>query len=65
MMATLAQQWIEKGIEKGIERGKVQERETMARRLLKLHDVVTVSELTGLTIEQVKQLQHGQPDESE
>ena len=69
MMATLAQQWINQGIEQGLEQGReqwlaqgreqglVQGRLAVAKRLLDLHDVVTVSELTGLTIEVVKNLQ--------
>ncbi len=56
-MATIAQEFIEQGIEQGIKQ--------VARRLLKLHDLVTVSELTNLTIDEVKALQDDeQRDES-
>ncbi len=65
-MATLAQQWMEKGREQGFEEGIVQgieqgvERgvEQVATRLLKSHDVVTVSEWTGLSVEKVQYLKH-------
>ncbi len=69
-MATIAQEFIEQGIEKGIEQGiekgieqgieKGIERgiKQVAIRLLKLHNVVTVSELTGLTIDEVEALQN-------
>lgn len=50
-------QGIEQGIEQGLELGRLKEKESIARQLLKLHDVVTVSEITGLTIAQVVALQ--------
>ena len=47
----------EQGLVQGREQGLVQGRLAVAKRLLDLHDVVTVSELTGFTIETIKQLQ--------
>ena len=63
-IAMLAQQWMKQGREQGREQGLAQGRkqgredgvEQVARRLLASHDVVTVSEWTGLTIERVEQL---------
>jgi predicted transposase/invertase (TIGR01784 family) len=68
IMATIAQEFIqqgiEQGIEQGVEQGKLEEKRKIARQLLKLHDVVTVSEITGLTVEEVKTLQvNGQSSE--
>jgi predicted transposase/invertase (TIGR01784 family) len=65
MMATIAQEYIQQGIEQGIEQGKLEEKRNIARQLLKLHDVVTVSEITGLTVDEVKTLQaNGQSNKS-
>lgn len=43
-------------LEEGIEKGRLTQAKVIARRLLKDHDVVTVSEITGLPIEEVKKL---------
>jgi predicted transposase/invertase (TIGR01784 family) len=56
MMNTIAQEYIRQGIEQGIEQGRLEEKRQIARQLLKLHTVVTVSELTGLSLEEVKAL---------
>lgn len=67
-MATLAQQWMDEGFEKGakwgIEQGIEQKaKEERARfrliliRLLRRHNLVTASELLGLSIEEVMALQ--------
>ncbi|MCP4425221.1 MAG: hypothetical protein GY803_12060 [Chloroflexi bacterium] len=53
VMATIAQEFIQQGIEQG----KLEEKWNIARQLLRLHGPVTVSEITGLTIEEVKALQ--------
>jgi predicted transposase/invertase (TIGR01784 family) len=60
MMTTIAQEFIQEGIEKGLEQGRLEakrEIERIARRLLKQHDAVTVSEITGLSLEEVQALQ--------
>lgn len=57
MMNTIAQEYIQQGIEQGIEQGRLEEKRQIARQLLRLHTVVTVSELTGLSLEEVKKLQ--------
>ena len=59
-MATIAQELEQIGYEKGIEEGRYAEKIALAQRLLELHDVVTVSELTGLTIEVVEKIQKTQ-----
>jgi len=59
-MATIAQEYIQEGIEIGMERGierGMKEKRDIARKLLKLHGVVTVSEITGLSIDEVVALQ--------
>lgn len=60
-MATLAQQWTERaykqGVEEGIEQGIERGVEQVVIQLLRSHDVVTVSEWTGLSIEMVKHVQ--------
>lgn len=56
MMTTIAQEYIDQGIEQG----KLEEKWNIARQLLKLHDVITVSEITGLTIDEVKALQESE-----
>ena len=59
-MATIAQEYIregyEKGIERGMERGQIDTARRIARQLLAYHDVVTVSEMTGLRVEEVEKL---------
>lgn len=55
-IAMLAQQWMKQGREQGRKQGREDGVEQVARRLLASHDVVTVSEWTGLTIERVEQL---------
>ena len=57
-MATIAQEFIQEGIEQG----KLEEKQNIARKLLKLHDAVTVSEITGLTIYEVNALREDEPD---
>jgi predicted transposase/invertase (TIGR01784 family) len=60
-MTTIAQEYIQEGIklgiEQGIEQGRLEEKRHIARQLLKLLDVAKVSEITGLTIAEVKTLQ--------
>ena len=64
LMETIADYWIEQGVEQGMERGMERGQKEMAyriaRQLLTLHSVVTVSELTGLSIEEVVELQEKQ-----
>ena len=55
IMATIAQEFIEQG--------KLEEKRNIARQLLRLHDVITVSEITGLSIDEVKALQKSQQDD--
>ena len=60
IMKTIAQEFIQEGIEKGLEQGRLEakrEIERIARILLKQHDAVTVSEITGLSLEEVQALQ--------
>ena len=47
---------IERGMERGMERGVQRGVEQVARRLLASHNVVTVSEWTGLPIERVEEI---------
>jgi predicted transposase/invertase (TIGR01784 family) len=50
---------IEKGEAKGLERGKIEEKIDLARKmLLKGHSVEDISELTNLSIEEIKKLIH-------
>ncbi len=68
-MATIAQEYIREGFEKGLESGiargmahgmeagELAARKEIARQLLELHDAITVSEITGLTVEEIKALQ--------
>lgn len=51
-MATMEQELMERGRKQGMRIATVQ----LARCLLALHDVVTVSELTGLSLEEVQKL---------
>jgi hypothetical protein len=60
-MTTIAQEYIQEGIEQG----RLQERRNIARQLLKLHDVVTVSEITGLTLVEVKTLAQAVSEEDD
>ena len=71
-MATIAQQWIERviprgrgqaiqqayeqALQQGVEEGWLAVRREVACRLLRLHDVATVSELTELSIDEVTRL---------
>lgn len=57
VMNTIAQEFIQQGIKQGIEQGRLEEKRHIARQLLKLHDALTVSELTGLPLDEVKALQ--------
>ena len=57
MMTTIAQELIQEGIEKGLEQGRLEAKREIARRLLKQHDAVTVSEITGLSLEGVQAYQ--------
>ena len=52
VMTTIAQEYIEQGLEQG----RLEATQRIARQLLKLHNVVTVSEITGLSLEEVKAL---------
>ncbi len=51
------EQGLRRGIDQGIEQGFTQGKKDVARRLLALHDAMTVSEITGLSIEDVVALQ--------
>ena len=53
IMQTAADYWIEQGVEQGIKQGEREAMRRMARRMLALHDVATVSEITGLPVEEV------------
>lgn len=55
-METIAQEYIQQGLEQGQEKGRLEATRRIARQLLKLHDVVTVSEITGLTVAEVEAL---------
>ncbi len=59
-MGTIADEYIKQGLEQGLqqgqEQGRLEEKRHIARQLLKLHDVVTVSEITGLTVAEVEAL---------
>ncbi len=55
VMITIAEEYIQEG--------RLEAKRQIARRLLKLHDVVTISELTGLSLEEVKALQETQDEE--
>jgi predicted transposase/invertase (TIGR01784 family) len=65
IMTTIAQEYIqegfqkglERGIERGMERGRLDEQKKIARQLLQLHNIVTVSEITGLSVDEVEALQ--------
>ncbi len=67
-MTTIAQEYIregieigeERGMERGMKRGQKNATYRIARQLLTLHSVVTVSELTGLSIEEVVELQENE-----
>ena len=59
-MMTIEQEIMQEGIEKGLELGRMEAQQKItriARALLKQHDVVTVSEITGLSLEEVQALQ--------
>lgn len=56
IMETIAQEYIQQGLEQGQEKGRLEATRRIARQLLKLHDVVTVSEITGLTVAEVEAL---------
>ncbi len=66
IMATMEQELMERGykrgivqgIEQGIERGKYEKAIETARKLLVFHDAVTVSELLGLSLEDVLRLKN-------
>lgn len=65
VMATIAQtlraQGFQQGFGVGEKQGEKQALHNIARKLLQLHDVVTVSELTGLTIEEVRGIVENRP----
>lgn len=71
IMQTVADYWIEQGIEQGVEQGIEQgieqgvenEARRIAKQLLSYHSVVTVSELTGLSIDDVQELKDVAEDE--
>ncbi|MCU0549528.1 MAG: hypothetical protein MUC48_09290 [Leptolyngbya sp. Prado105] len=57
IMETLTS-WEERGLEKGIEQGREQERRAIALNMLrKSLPLETISEITGLTLDQLQQLQ--------
>ncbi|HRQ42045.1 MAG TPA: Rpn family recombination-promoting nuclease/putative transposase [Chloroflexota bacterium] len=64
IMNTIAEEYIKQGLEQGLqqglqegqEKGRLEATRHIARQLLKLHDVVTVSEITGLPIAEVEAL---------
>jgi predicted transposase/invertase (TIGR01784 family) len=52
------EQGIEQGIERGIEQGRDSERKTIALNMLRKNiPLETIAEVTGLTIDQLQQLQ--------
>lgn len=55
-MITIADAWVQEGFEKGVLEGRQEILRDMARRLLKLHNIVIVSEITDLTLEEVQTL---------
>ena len=60
-MATIAQTLRKQGLEQGKAIGEKEAARKIAKRLLLLHDVVTVSELTGLTVEEVQEIAENRP----
>jgi predicted transposase/invertase (TIGR01784 family) len=52
IMATIAQDYIQQGLQQG----RLEEKRNIARQLLKLHGIVTVSEITGLSVAEVQAL---------
>ena len=60
IMQTVADYWIEQGVEQGVEQGIHQGNIETARRialqLLSYHDVIAVSDLTGLSVDEVQKL---------
>ncbi|MEG2058069.1 MAG: Rpn family recombination-promoting nuclease/putative transposase, partial [Romboutsia sp.] len=47
---------LEQGIEQGLEQGKIQEKIQIAKSLLDILDLETISKKTGLSVEEVKAL---------
>ncbi|MCB0035310.1 MAG: hypothetical protein KDE51_14860 [Anaerolineales bacterium] len=60
-MTTIAQEFRNEGIEIGIEQGKQQALRSVACELIKLHDVITVSEITGLAVAEVQEIVNTSP----
>lgn len=64
IMQTVADYWIEQGVEQGIERGveqgihqgNIETARRIALQLLSYHDVIAVSDLTGLSVDEVQKL---------
>jgi predicted transposase/invertase (TIGR01784 family) len=60
IMATIAQDYIQQGMQQGLrqglQQGRLEEKRNIARQLLKLHGIVTVSEITGLSVAEVQAL---------
>ena len=50
------QQGIQQGMQQGIEAGREDEKREIARALLDVLPMVTISEKTGLTLEEIQQL---------
>ena len=57
LMTTIAQEFRNEGIEIG----KQQALRSVARELIKLHDVITVSEITGLAVAEVQEIVNTSP----
>jgi predicted transposase/invertase (TIGR01784 family) len=57
IMTTIAQEWIHEGIEQGLEQGRLETNREIACKLLEHHNALTVSEITGLSLEEVQALE--------
>ena len=68
VMTTIAQEYIELGLKQGLEQGRLETKERIrriARQLLELHDVVTVSEITGFSLKEVQELAESASSEND
>ena len=64
-MATIAQDYIQQGMQQGLQQGRLEEKRNIARQLLKLHGIVTVSEITGLSVAEVQALAASEAESDE
>ena len=65
IMATIAQDYIQQGMQQGLQQGRLEEKRNIARQLLKLHGIVTVSEITGLSVAEVQALAASEAESDE